>query len=429
MYAQTITTGGVPGAPFCPGESFVLTYTITGSYTVGNIFTAQRSNSVGSFASPVVIGSIASTTAGNINCTIAMGTPAGAGYLVRVILSTPSVTGSNTGPFTIDISPFPTASNTGPYCAGGTIQLNSNGGSPYTWNGPLSYSAGIQSPTIASSTIGMGGAYTVTATSAAGCTATASTFVSINAAPTPTAGNTGPYCAGTTIQLNSTGGGTYFWSGPSGYFNSTQNPTRPNANDTMDGIYTVTVTNAAGCTATTTDTVIVNALPIDSASNTGPYCIGDTIQLNSTSSIDTSDWSGPNSYSSNNTQNPTIPGATLAMSGIYIVNATNAANCSATASTTVVVIDCNAGIEDEEIMQLNIYPNPTSDLFTISLNENMIGDSKIILLNLVGQTVYSITPSQVKTMISAESLGLKAGIYLVQIKYKDQNKVVRLIVR
>src|SRR5688572_12596026 len=206
LNAQTITPGSpTPDSPFCPGESFVLPYTITGSYTAGNVFTAQLSNSVGSFASPQTLGTLASTTSGNINCTIPGGTLIGSGYLIRIVSSSPIITSSNVGPFTVNANPTPTANNTGPYCAGATIQLNSPTGSATDdWTGPSGYSdINIQNPTIPSSTVAMSGTYTVTVTNASGCSATATTTVVVNPIPTPTANNTGPYCVGQTIQLNS----------------------------------------------------------------------------------------------------------------------------------------------------------------------------------------------------------------------------------
>lgn len=72
-----------------------------------------------------------------------------------------------------------------------------------------------------------------------------------------------------------------------------------------------------------------------SASSTGPYCVGNTIQLNASSPSNYS-WSGPNSFS-NGTQNPTIAPATSAMAGIYTITSTLANGCSEIATTTVVI--------------------------------------------------------------------------------------------
>ncbi len=240
----------------------------------------------------------------------------------------------------VNALPTPTANNTGPYCAGTTIQLNSPTGSGTDdWTGPPAYVQNdMQNPTIGSSTVAMSGVYTVTVTDGNGCSATATTTVVVNGPPTPTANNTGPYCAGTTIQLNSpTGSATDDWTGPGFAQNDVQNPTIALATTAMNGVYTVTVTDANGCFATATTTVVVNALPTPTANNTGPYCIGATIQLNSPTGSATDDWTGPPAYVQNNMQNPTIGSATAAMDGVYTVSVTDGNGCNATATTTVVI--------------------------------------------------------------------------------------------
>lgn len=79
-------------------------------------------------------------------------------------------------------------------------------------------------------------------------------------------------------------------------------------------------------------TITVSTLPGITATNTGPYCPGQTIQLNATGG-GTYSWSGPNGFTSN-IQNPTIPNLTAANVGTYTVTVTNS-GCSATATTTV----------------------------------------------------------------------------------------------
>jgi len=72
------------------------------------------------------------------------------------------------------------------------------------------------------------------------------------------------------------------------------------------------------------------------ASSTGPYCIGETIDLNSTLvTAATYTWTGPGGYTANG-QNVTIPNATVGMSGTYTITATNANGpCTATVFVSV----------------------------------------------------------------------------------------------
>jgi photosystem II stability/assembly factor-like uncharacterized protein len=87
-----IITGAVP-VNICPGQQISVPFTILTTFNSGNIFTAQLSDANGNFASPTVIGFLASTTAGTITAYIPSLTPSGRGYRIRVVSSSPVVTG------------------------------------------------------------------------------------------------------------------------------------------------------------------------------------------------------------------------------------------------------------------------------------------------------------------------------------------------
>lgn len=107
---NTITTGSVSNPPFALTDCTItatgnVAFTSSGTFTGGNIYTAQLSNAAGSFASAVNVGTLSSTSnSGSIPITIPAGTPSGTGYLIRVVSSNPSVTGSNSAAFTITLT-------------------------------------------------------------------------------------------------------------------------------------------------------------------------------------------------------------------------------------------------------------------------------------------------------------------------------------
>ena len=104
-----LVANGTPVA-FCRATVFNIPYTISGTYNAGNVFTAQLSNSAGSFSSPTTIGSVTSTTAGTIAATIPNGTTVGTGYKVRLISSNPSITNNPSKPFEVlSVCPPPCA--------------------------------------------------------------------------------------------------------------------------------------------------------------------------------------------------------------------------------------------------------------------------------------------------------------------------------
>lgn len=98
-----ITTDDVqPLTSWCEGATTTLqvTFTATGSYNAGNVFTAELSDASGSFAAPTAVGTLNSSASGSqmIPAVVIPGsTPAGNGYRIRVVASDPATVGTDNG--------------------------------------------------------------------------------------------------------------------------------------------------------------------------------------------------------------------------------------------------------------------------------------------------------------------------------------------
>jgi uncharacterized repeat protein (TIGR01451 family) len=165
----------------------------------------------------------------------------------------------------------PTAAPASTVCAGTAITLTAHatgGSSPYTYqwktNGTAISGATGSTCSIASPTVADALNYTVDITSSCGGTASTSPALAliVNTIPsTPTAGNSGPVCAGSALTLSTpaVSGATYSWTGPNSFTSSAQNPTvSSSATVDLSGTYYVTVAvsgcpSAAGSTAVTVD--------------------------------------------------------------------------------------------------------------------------------------------------------------------------------
>ncbi len=100
------------------------------------------------------------------------------------------------------------------------------------------------------------GSYSVIVTDANGCTTSSTVVVTSTGTATANAGATVTIIAGQSTQLNGAGGVTYNWSPATGLScTSCQNPI---ASPTITTIYTLTVTDANGCSATDTVTIFVD---------------------------------------------------------------------------------------------------------------------------------------------------------------------------
>ena len=70
---------------------------------------------------------------------------------------------------------------------------------------------------------------------------------------------------------------------------------------TASGTFNYSIPLTGGCgNVNATGTIMVNPLPVSTASNNGPYCSGSTIQLIGSTGLNYYSWNGPNNYSSSN---------------------------------------------------------------------------------------------------------------------------------
>lgn len=140
------------------------------------------------------------------------------------------------------------------------------------------------------------------------------------------------------FQANYFGNSTpvsYVWSGPNGFSSGIANPSIPSLTLADGGTYTVTVTDAAACSSTSSVTFSVSPAPSVTISSNTPVCVGNDISLSSSGGVSYI-WSGPNSFN-DVAQNPTVSPVTLASAGAYVVTVTDAFGCTASATENVTV--------------------------------------------------------------------------------------------
>lgn len=264
---------------------------------------------------------------GNTNDTITVVPNASTTYAVNVI----DANGCQATAFVnITVNPNPVVSlPAGVFiCSGVSTILNpGTGGVSYLW------SNGATTPTIAVSSQGL---YAVTVTNAKGCTATASTQVTVGGQVISN-NSTTAICQGQTATLDAGYSGfSYLWS---------NGATTQNISVSAAGVYAVTITDASGCTGTIANTVQVNPNP-QAAFTPQDECLNDTVFFNDASfvnggSITAWSWDlgdGNISYAQNPTHVYNTPG-----SYVIQLTVTSADGCSATLDDT-----------------LNIYPIPVA---------------------------------------------------------------------
>ncbi|HTB07533.1 MAG TPA: SprB repeat-containing protein, partial [Bacteroidia bacterium] len=215
-----------------------------------------------------------------------------------------------------------TTSTTPSNCASnnGTATVTAAGGTPgytYLWS---------NGKTTSNITALSTGSYTVTVKDANNCTVTATvTVANVGATITATTTPTNPLCSGGTGSATVTGptGGTapytYVWSNAQ---------TSTTASPLTSGSYTVTITDANGCSGTETVTITVPTPVTATATNTAALCNG----ANGTATVTAGGGTPGYIYSWSNGATTSTINATA---GTYTATAKDANGCTITATTTI----------------------------------------------------------------------------------------------
>ncbi len=273
----------------CAGESTTLTASGGGTYTW----------STGATTAAITV-TPGNSTPYSVTTTQSSGFTSSAAVNVTVnSLPTPSIT-----PASVAI------------CAGSSTTLTASGGTGYTWNTAATTAAITVSPAGTTS-------FTVTVTDANNCTASISRSVTVNSLPTPSITPTSvAICAGSSTTLTASGGTGYAWNTTATTAGITVSPAGTTS-------YTVTVTDANNCTASTSRSVTVNSLPTPSITPASvAICAGSSTTLTA---------GGGTGYAWNTSATTAAITVSPAGTTSYTVTVTDANNCTASTSRSVTV--------------------------------------------------------------------------------------------
>ena len=254
------------GSPFCATG----TGTVTRTGTAGGTYTSTVGLSINALTGAI---NLATSIPGTYTIT----------YTIAATASCPVFTTTTTA--TINALPTAAISYTGsPFCGIGTASVTQTGtaGGTYTSTAGLSITGTTGLINLAASTAGT---YTVTYTFTSGCTNTATASITINTAPLATISASGPLsiCSGSPVTLtaNSGVGLSYQWQNAGA---NIAGATTSTLIVNTAGSYTVTVTNASGCsTVSSASVVTLTASITPTFTPISPICSGGTFTLNATS--------------------------------------------------------------------------------------------------------------------------------------------------
>ncbi len=370
-------------------------------------------------------------------------------------------------PFILTAVPNPTVALGADFSACVSAVLDAgNPGATFLWN---------DNSTAQTLSVTASGTYNVMVTDSNNCSASDSIAVVINPLPVVALGADTTNCGSFTIDAQNAGS-TFLWS---------NGDTTQVSTVTSGGIYSVTVTDANGCSNSDSISVTINPNPVVELGSDTSGCASVTISPNMTGTFLWNDnTTGPSltvttsgvysvmvtdsngcsqSDSVSVVVNPLpVVGLAVAVSGICVDDAdvtligtpsggtfsgtsvtgnqfdpsigagnhdvyysfTDGNGCTASDTLTLIISAC-VGIHEQAAANLQVYPNPNSGSFTIELPEN---GSLVVITDMLGNVVYN------ERMISSGKnqveLGEQAaGVYFIKVTAGDVTSVSRLVIR
>lgn len=210
---------------------------------------------------------------------------------------------------------------------------------------------------------------------------------------------------------------TYTWSNGGSTATITVSPTATT-------VYTVTVSNA-NCSVIDSVEVTVNMLPVV---NLGP-----DDSFKSTAGSITLDAGNPNAswtWSTGDLTQTVLLNSGNMSTGANTVSVLVTENgCSASDTVVITMID-DVSIENAlNNVEMNIYPNPTSGVFTMTIN-GFSGQINMEIVNLTGQVVYTEKlDAKINFNANFDMRTLAKGVYYIKLSNNTGVKTQKLIIK
>jgi hypothetical protein len=451
----SITAGGPLN--FCQGGAVVLTANAGTAYSWSNGATTQSItvNSSGNYTvtvtqaagctdvSPVTAVTVNNIPVSNINAngattfcegnTVVLTASPGNSWLWSNGATTQTITVGSTGNYSVTVTgtggcssssaPTSVTVNANPpaivnangittFCSGGNVILTASAGNSYLWN---------NGATTQSITVNTTGNFNVAVTQNGGCvsnSATTSVTVNPNPAADIIANGATSFCQGANVTLTASPGSSWLWSNGA----TTQSITVGSANN-----YSVTVTNASGCSSPSLATAVTVSPNPQVTISASPYRnlypgLTTTLTANVTPPGNyTYEWF-KNNLSVPNAGGASITGINIDNLGSYkvLVRNVNGLPCSNFSN--------EFAISDSATNNLFIFPSPNNGQFNVAYySPGTNVNNTLVIFDSKGARVYSrnyaiTSPYQLMKVDMRQHGG---GIYLVALFDKSGKKIAK----
>lgn len=300
-------------------------------------------------------------------------------------------------------------------CVGDEVMLNVSGADTYTWTTGANMGATTSSvseyPTFPT-TYGVIGTSNLT-----GCSIAQNINIMVNPSPSVLMYASSPtVCAGKPVNLTAFGAASYQWNPVPG------SSAMVVVNPTITTTYSVVGTDPNGCSGTAMQTISVSPLPNINVTQSAPsqMCADDVQTIGAT---------GAATYVWVSSTGSMLQGTPLVLSNMpvgsisYTVTGTDISGCSNTQVVTQNVDACTGISKNSALSGLNVYPNPTSSVLTVELNNSLT--KTITVSDLTGRVVMATTNNNGTIDLNLNELA--NGVYYVKVSSDNASEVIKVV--
>jgi PKD-like domain/Secretion system C-terminal sorting domain len=297
----------------------------------------------------------------------------------------------------VPVPPTVAATNNGPICEFASATLTATGSmGSFEWlPGNLIGASVTVSPSSTTT-------YSCVITDMNGCQNLSTTTLTVNTLPNVTGTGT-TICSGDSASISAAGASTYDWQ--PGNLSGATIVIMPSATTT----FTVTGTDANGCSSNAIVTVNVNPLPVVTLASQGTHCVTDPPFTITGASPSGGALSGPGI--SGNQFSPAVAGV-----GSHPVTYSfiDVNGCLNTATTNVVVNACVGIGENPAFASVSYLPNPATDVLVVRWDNGQVSVNTIEVYDVNGRLVLTQTTGN-NSQAQVNVAELPAGNYTLSL--------------
>jgi len=113
------------------------------------------------------------------------------------------------------------------------------------------------------------------------------------------------------------------------------------------------------------------------------------------------------------------------------VEVDSSVQCTSARTPATIVIDNGSGIENNTVINLNVYPNPADEMLNLSFTTSEMGEATISVLDVIGRAVYSTNLGTINGtyVYNVNTSSYAPGMYTIKLLFKNKEYNTKVIIK